>query len=199
MMKMKNYLLLLTLLLSGCSLFSPVNTQPPATYVLNAVPHLLNKQVGRSGTLMVLPPDTRPIYDTTQIAYSTKQYQISFFGENRWAETPSQMLQPLLVQTLLNTHRYHAVVTPPYAGRYSYVLRTHILTLQQDFTHSPHTVNWVVRADIFNAATNQIIASKQFVVSEPIRQLTPYAGVLAANRATEKLLTQLMRFCLANS
>ena len=36
---------------------------------------------------------------TTQMAYSTEAYQIAYFAKNEWAETPSQMIQPLIVKT----------------------------------------------------------------------------------------------------
>lgn len=196
MKQVKYSIILWSLLLSSCSLLSPVKTEPSATYLLNTVPHCLPKKQTRPLTLLVLPPDTRPVYNTTLMAYTIKPYQVSYFARNQWAETPSQMLLPLIVQTLQNTHYFHAVVTPPYSGRYNYLLTTQILTLQQNYICCPHVVEMSVRAQLLRGSTSQVVATKQFNVLVPIRQRTPYCGVYAANRATAIILTELAYFCL---
>src|SRR5579863_6715718 len=104
-------LLFVALTLSSCSLFSPVNLSKDSTYMLNAAPQLSHKKRMHSITLLVLTPETRPAYNTTQMAYSIKPYQVGYFSQNQWAETPSQMIQPLMVQTLQSAHYFHAVVT----------------------------------------------------------------------------------------
>jgi len=58
------------------------------------VPH----EPGRAATLLVLLPEISPAYDTARMAYSVKLYQLAYFRDNEWAETPAQMIQPLLVQ-----------------------------------------------------------------------------------------------------
>lgn len=184
------------LMLSGCSLLLPVKSEPQSTYVLSCVPSHMATYRPHSSTLMVMPPEITPAYNTTEMAYTIKPYQIAYFSQNRWAETPAQMLHPLLVQTLQNTHFFHAVVTLPYAGNYDYVLSTQILQLLQDFTWCPARVQFTVRVQLSCVATNKVIATKQFTVLEPYRQHSPYAGVFAANRATAKILREITLFSL---
>lgn len=183
------------LALSGCSFFSPVKLENKSTYVLNSLPSSLPKKAMRPITILVLTPETRPAYNTMQMAYTVKPYQLAYFTQNQWAETPSQMLQPLIVQTLQNTHLFHAVVSPPFMGRYDYVLATEILQLQQDFSVKPSRVDIKLRAQLTNSATNTVIATREFTVNEHILQRTPYGGVLAANRGTQTLLRELAHFC----
>lgn len=184
-------------LLSGC--LSPVQSDTTSTYVINTTPIHIPKKATRSATILVLQPETRPIYNTTQMAYTVKPYQVSYYARNQWAETPSQMIQPLIVQTLQNTHAFHAVVTPPYSGRYTYLLATQILKVQQNFLRCPSVFEVSVQAQLTRAATNQIIATKQFAVSVPIPHRTPYSGVIAANRATAIMLSELADFTLQNT
>ena len=193
----KVLILLGALSLSGC--LSPVKTDPVNTYEITTVPSHIPVSRMRSTTLLVTQPDTSPAYNTANMAYSMRPYQLSYFSQNRWSETPSQMLLPLIVQTLQNTHYFHAVVTPPFSGRYSYVLSTQITKLQLDYTHRPALLRLAINAQITSTMSNQIIAAKQFSVTEPIRQGTPYSGVFAANKATAKLLTQLTEFSLKNT
>lgn len=182
------------LLISSCTLLSPVKSEPATKYVLSSLPDHIPKKRVQVGTMLVLPPETRPLYNTTQMAYTLLPYQVAYFAKNKWAETPSQMLQPLIVDALQRTHYFHAVMMPPYVGQYDYVLNTHILTLQQDYSRLPARIQLTVRAEISHVATNQLIAAREFSIQEPIWQKTPYAAVIAANRATANLLRQLISF-----
>jgi cholesterol transport system auxiliary component len=45
-------------------------------------------------------------------------------------------------------------------------------------------------------ATNQVIATKELSVREPMRERSPYAGVMAANEAIAKVLRELASFII---
>lgn len=199
---MKNKLIIILLCglsLTGCSMFSPVVTDDSSTYMLTTIPSNIPKHPRHAGTLLVMTPDTQPAYNTTHMAYTTKKYQIAYFGRNQWAETPSQMLLPLIVQSLQNTEYYRAVASSPYMGKAEYLLTTQIIKLQQNFVHRPPSVEFFLRAQLTRLTTNQVIATKQFSIVTPIRENSPYGGVLAANDATGKLLASLTNFCVENT
>jgi cholesterol transport system auxiliary component len=180
-------------ILSSCGLLSPVKMETNK-YVLNKIPGDLPKENSRAASLSVLIPETNPIYDTTQMAYTNQPYQIAYFSQNEWGETPSQMIQPLIVQAIQNTNYFNVVLSQPHFGRHTYALRTEILELKQDFTSNPATLELVLRFQLSREATNQIIATKELSVRQPMLEKTPYAGVVAANDATAKLLLELARF-----
>jgi cholesterol transport system auxiliary component len=71
---------------------------------------------------LVLVPETEALYATTQMAYTIQAYQIAYFSENEWAETPSQMIQPLIVETLRHTHYFSEVMSVPDFGRHTFAL-----------------------------------------------------------------------------
>lgn len=182
-------------ILSGCALFSPVKIDTK-TNVLSNIPLDLPSETIHSATLLVLVPETEPIYATTQMAYTTRAYQIAYFGQNEWAETPSQMIQPLIVTTLQNTHYFSDILSPPDFGRHTFALRTEILELKQDFTSEPAMLQLTMRFQLSREITNQIISTKELSVREPMRERNPYAGVAAANEAIEKVLRELARFII---
>jgi len=179
--------------LSGCTLFSPVNIDTTKN-VLNSIPPDLPSEGIHPDTLLVLAPETMPAYATTQMAYSTQAYQIAYFTKNVWAETPSQMIQPLVVQTLRNTHYFSEVLSPPYFGRHTFALRIEILELNQDFTSEPAMLQLTMRISLSREATNQLVATKELSVRQPMREKNPYAGVVAANEAMSTLLRELAKF-----
>ena len=189
----------ITTFITACSLLSPVQTEQPKSYLLNKVPAHVGKASHRSKTILVTQPTTSPVFDTTQMAYTSKQYGVSYFVHNQWAETPSQMLLPLMVQTLSNMHAYRAVIAPPFGAHTDYVLNTQINQLMQNFTHYPAVLQFSMRAEIVSMVTNKVVASKQFVVSLPIDRQTPYDGVVVANDAVAVVLRQLAEFCRAHT
>jgi len=180
-------------LMSGCALMSPAQVESTKA-VLNKLPGELQQQATRAATLLVFPPETRPVYDTTQMAYTTRAYQVAYFSRHEWAETPSQMLQPLLVTTLRHTRAFSAVLMPPHVGRVSYTLRSEIVELLQDFMTQPATLRLGLRIELSDDTTGRVIASTDIVLREPMQQQTPEAGVVAANEAVAKALQEVARF-----
>lgn len=180
-------------LVSGCALLSPIKVDTKK-YELNTIPLDLPIEKTRPSTLLVLPPETKPMYATTQMAYTTKAYEIAYFSQNEWAETPSQMIQPLIVETLRRTRHFSEVLPSPDFGRHTFVLRTEILELKQDFTSDPAVLHLSMRCSLSREASNQVIAVKGLTVRESMQERTPYAGVVAANEAMGKLLGEFARF-----
>lgn len=185
-------------LLAGCSsLLSPVKTSRITTYELTAVPDFCADRKTHPTTLLIPEPQSSPAFNTTEMAYTVRPYEISYFANNRWSDSPPVMLKSLMVQTLQNTHYFRAVVPAPFVGRYDYILSTQLLKLQQNFCKGRcSSVELVLRAQLINAATNQVIASKQFSVVQAAPYASPYGGVIAANCATKIVLREVAEFSL---
>jgi cholesterol transport system auxiliary component len=95
---------------------------------------------------------------------------------------------------LQKTHYFRAVVTPPFMGRYDYVLSTQIVTLQQNYIYHPARYEMTIRAELSSATSGRVIAVKEFALSMPLSSYTPYGGVVAANQLTTKFLRELAVF-----
>jgi len=186
--------LLLCLLLSSCSLFAPVKSEPPTTYLINAAPYPATAKTHTKVSLLVNTPDGNPIYNSTAIAYTTHPYQIGYFVKSAWAEAPTQMLQPLIIQALQRTHYFQRVGSATSVGQYSYILNTHLVELEQDFSCTPPRLRLVLRAEIIQASSNQVLSAQEFRVNERIVRNDTYTGVIATNRATVQILNQLAAF-----
>ncbi|MCD6039832.1 MAG: hypothetical protein K0S27_1232 [Gammaproteobacteria bacterium] len=189
------FIIAASFLLSACSVFSPIKTDQPTSYLLNTLPKPITKKPKHRMTLIVAPPSASQIYNTTQMAYTLQSYQISYFAKNRWADTPAQMVHSLLVQTLQDMHYFYAVGMPPMSGYYDYVLNTQLLQFEQRFSGDLSQFIITLRVQLVKMGNNQIIATRQFTAVEPALENTPHGGVVAANRATTKILAQVARFC----
>lgn len=191
-------MLLGALAASGCSVLPPPAAEATKA-IITKMPASVPQRAADGATLLVFPPETAALYATTQMAYATQAYQIEYFSQHEWGETPSQMLLPLLVKTLENTHAFTTVLTPPYQGHYSYALRTGITQLMQDFTVDPAVLVLSLRLQLSDGSTDRIIATKTISLREPMRRKTPDAGVDAANDAAAKALEETARFVLDNT
>lgn len=187
------------LFFSACSVLSPVQPKEPTKYMLSRTPACVPVKRTHHKIMLVSVPETRPVYNTNQMAYTLRPYQMAYFSRNEWAETPTQMLHPLLVQTLQNTHYFQAVMVPPYTGRYEYMLNTQLLEFKEDYTQRVPVFVMKVNAQLYKIATNQIYAARQFTTTIVMPQNSPYGGVYAANAATANILEQISIFCLKNT
>jgi cholesterol transport system auxiliary component len=184
------------LAITGCALLSTPPKVIVEKAILTEVPHDLPQRTNRGDTVLVFPPKTTALYDTTQMAYSTQPHEVAYFSEREWGETPSQMLYPLVVRTLENTHAFRAVLTEPFAARYTYALRTELLELIQDFGSESASLVLTLRFQLIDYGAKTLIATKQVSVREPMHERNSYAGVMAANEATAKALQQMAQYVL---
>ncbi|MBA3660579.1 MAG: membrane integrity-associated transporter subunit PqiC [Gammaproteobacteria bacterium] len=179
------------LAISSCSVFSPVKLKPDRTYIIDSEPAAVVKKRKRNVTLLVMKPDTVSAYDTKEMAYTRKPFEVNFYTQSHWVERPEEMLQPLIVDTLQRTHYFHAIVSPPFSGRYNYILNTQILKLEQDFTQTPAILKFYIRTQLTKASSNRILNISVYKIEQPIQACSAYSGVIAANIATVRFLRAL--------
>ena len=111
--------------LSGCALMTPTSVEVTKA-MLNLPPVDLPQNRACGTTLLVFPPQTQSIFDTTQMAYTTHANQVTYFSRHEWGETPSQMLLPLLTGAMRGTQCFRAVVNPPDPFAEARALRTQV-------------------------------------------------------------------------
>jgi cholesterol transport system auxiliary component len=180
---------------AGCALVAPPES-PMVTSLLDEMPAQVPHKARGGATLLLFTPQARPAVDTTQMAYTVRAHQLAYFARNQWAETPPQMLEPLLVRTLEATGAFSAVLTPPQTGSVALGLRTEIVDLVQDFTQDAPVLRLSVRAVLSDEAANRTIATHEWTLREPMPQKSPTAGVLAANQAVARMLPEIAAFVL---
>jgi cholesterol transport system auxiliary component len=185
------------MLLAACAL---APAEPPMTSsLIDQLPSALPQRPRSAATVLVLRPEARPAYDTTQMAYSLRPHHIAYYARNQWGETPPHMLQPLLVRALEGTGGFRAVITPPLAPAATYELHTEVLDLVQDFGPEPPLLRLSLRAQLRQAEGQRTVAAREIVVQEPMREKSPAGGVAAANLAMQQALRDLSAFVLEHA
>ncbi len=191
--------LVLAMLLAGCAAVQPPRVESSALYLLEARPAAAAKRPQRGLVLAVNPPTARPGFDTSQIVYVRQPHKLEYYAKNRWADTPSRMLAPLLAQALEQAGAFRAVVRTTNPIPADLRLDTELIRLQQDFTAQPSRVELALRAQLYDVNSKKVLAVRDFDATETAASEDAYGGVMAANRALERVLLQLTDFCAAES
>ena len=188
-------LALAVLLLPAC--IAPPRPAPVQALLLDTLPASVPQAPPGVHALLVRRPEARPLLDTQRMAYRDAAHQVGHFGLHRWAETPAQMLQPLLVRTLERTGHFPAVLQAPAAAPARYVLRTELQELLQDHSVSPPVLRLALHMQLSDAGAGRVLVTREITRTRPLRQPTPVAGVAAANEALADALADLAGAVLA--
>jgi cholesterol transport system auxiliary component len=186
-------------LLAGCVGMQPPQAEAPAIYVLDARPAAKPARPQRDLMLVVSAPRARAGFDTAQMAFVREPHELEYFAKSRWADTPSRMLAPLLVQALEQTGGFRAVVQAPSAVPADLRLDTELIRLQQNFGTRPPQVEIALRAQLVDLRSRRVLATAEFEEVEPTTREDAHGGVIAANRALQRLLARLADFSAEQS
>ena len=145
--------------------------------------------------LVVAVPRAAAGYDSTRMVYLQRPQELQAFAFHEWADTPAQMLAPLLVRALQGSGTFRAVLLAPTAATSALRLETQIIRLQHDFTSQPSRVRLTLQAVLLDSTTRQVLAAREFDETVPAQAANPVAGAAAAQQATQQVLSALAAFC----
>ncbi|MDP2441358.1 ABC-type transport auxiliary lipoprotein family protein [Rhodoferax sp.] len=192
--------------LSACSALAPASAPATIFYALNnPVPEHARTVTGptpgasTAPTLLINPPHAAAGFDSPRIIYLREAHKLDYFALSQWVEPPARMLGPLLVTAIEKTGAFRAVVLMPGAASGELRLDTDLVRLQHDFQTRPSQVRLTLRATLVDDQTRRVLAWHEFEAAEPADSEDAYGGVLAANRAVQKVADQLARFLAATA
>jgi cholesterol transport system auxiliary component len=191
--------LLVAALLGGCTGLPTAQVPSPDLFVLEAKPIAAVANAKRDLVLEVAKPRARPGFDTPQMAYVQRPYELDYFANSRWADTPSRMLAPLFVQALEDSGAFKAVVQGPDPVPADLRVDLELVRLQQDFRIRPSRVELTVQAQLFDLHARRVLATRTFDEIETAPTDDAYGGVTAANAALQRLLQSVATFCVDES
>jgi len=176
----------------------PANATAPKSYLLDIPFESLSTSNPQGKVLLVSMPQAAAGYDTVGLMYIRTPYVLEYYTESKWIDTPAQMLLPLLVHSLEATGYFNAVLSAN-AAAVSGELRldTEIIRLYQDFQIEPSQVHLVLRAQLLNMVTRQVIATHVFEVKEFSPSQNAEGNVVATNQAITNVLKIITKFVMA--
>jgi len=187
------------LLLCGCSVLPKPEPEVLNLYVLEVNPQELSPRTpdANAPVMIISVPRAQGGYDTARMAYVTQPYGLRYFTRSRWADTPANMLAPLLADALQAIGGFSVLYAAPGSISASFRLDTELIRFHQDFTRQPSVLQITLRATLVDLRSNRVLATHRYEISEPADSEDAYGGVVAANKAVHRLVEQLADFCLA--
>jgi cholesterol transport system auxiliary component len=181
-------------LFSACTL-GPTETSAPRTYFLNPEiswenPYGYGARIGTS-VLLIPQPKAQAGFDSARMAYLLRPYEVNYYAFNQWADTPARLLHRIMVENLDKTGLWSAVLQSPGAVPAQYRLDCDNLVLEQQFFSSPSRIRLALRAQLIETKKQSVLGTRYFELFEAAPSEDAYGGVLAANHAAGKLLTEM--------
>ncbi len=194
---------LLALVTSGCISFRG-GSEAAHTYQLSleGAQREVHAADGNSPVVQLSPPQAEPGFETPRMVYLKRPYELEYFAANQWADTPANMVAPLLAQSLSQSGILRDVVLLPSLVPGDYRLDVYGFALQQEFFQQPSRVRVTARAQLVDLKLSMIVGLQRFEAVEPAPSENAYGGVVAANRAVAVLLDQIgswLRQCVQHS
>lgn len=177
---------------------SPVKLPVTNQYQLSAYSNKRFVPHSRQVSIWVTAPEAVAGYQTDQMLYVIKPFQIDSFTKNSWTNPPGDMLYPLIVQSLQKTGFFNAVMSSTYSQGADYRLDTQLLSLKQNFLRKPSVLEFSVKVVLTRVADNKVIASQVISQQIPCLAETPYGGVVAANKASNQFTAILSDFVVSH-
>ena len=144
--------------------------------------------------VVVNPPENAPGHTGRQMLYQRNPNQIERFAFSRWAASPAVMIEPLLLDALRRSNRYDAVLASPAPVRADLRIENDNLWLIQRFDGEGSYIELRMSSQIYVPVARRLIASQDFSYREQTGDATPAGGVLAAERAVQRLLRDFREF-----
>ena len=193
----------LALVTSGCISFRG-GSEAAHTYQLSleGAQREVHAADGNSPVVQLSPPQAEPGFETPRMVYLKRPYELEYFAANQWADTPANMVVPLLAQSLSQSGIWRDVVLLPSLVPGDYRLDVYGFALQQEFFQQPSCVRVTARAQLVDLKLSMIVGMQRFEAIEPAPSENAYGGVVAANRAVAALLDQItvwLRECVGHS
>ena len=101
------------------------------------------------------------------------------------------MLTPVLVQALEQTGHWRAIVPMPTSVRGDHRMDIDQVVLVQDFLQKPSQVRVALRIQLLKLPEYLVLGTRLFDVAEETPNDDAYGGVVAANRAVERLVKEV--------
>ena len=188
--------LLMATWLVGCSSpFAPRETKSTQTYLLEWTAPTTDIKLNASGpTLLVSPVRAAAGFGSSDMLYVKQTHQLERFAHHRWADAPARMLEPLLIRACEQSGLLRAVAGAGKQLQAGLRLDSELLQLQQVFGGPGSQIELTLRVALVDVASGKLLATANLSFTESADENTPYAGVLAANRAVGQLLEQVQGF-----
>lgn len=130
------------------------------------------------------------LYRDDHLVYGSGPVQLGVYSDRRWAETPADMVQDLLIATLRSSGQYRSVSRLGSGTRGGYIVRSNLEALYE--VDRPALVaRFAMRAELFDSKAGATVWVGNYAHDEPVNGRDVAAVVEALNRNVRAGMQQL--------
>ena len=178
------------MLLTGC--LGIRQAQPPIEYY---TPEYDPPNIGESAplplTLKIEPFVTSPVYDSTRIAYTSRNFKRNEYATHRWRAVPGELVGALLARDFAHASLFKAVVLSESVPACSHLLTGTVeefyLRSDNDRREAVLSVSITLSSLMSKDVQDAVLFQKRYAYREICLQQTPEAFVEAMSRALRQL------------
>jgi ABC-type uncharacterized transport system auxiliary subunit len=180
------FVLLLAGAVAGCGASRPVKY-----YVLDIGPAPANASSPQYPiTLLVARITASSLYRNDRLVYGNGQVQLGTYEYERWAASPAEMMQDMVIATLRSSGKYRSVSRINSSVRGDYVVHGHLYAL--DDVKSPGlSARFSIELELFDTKKSATVWSGSYTHDEPVSGKQVSDVVEAQDRNVRAGLTQL--------
>jgi len=179
-------LLMLAMLVAGCGAARPVKY-----YVLDMNPAPTSSASAQIPvTLLVGRMVASHLYHDDRLVYGSGPVQLGTYEYDRWAESPADMVQEMLVTILRSSGQFQSVSKVTTSVRGQYVVRGHLYSMYG--VDQPELVaRFTIQLELYDPATRTTVWSQIYTHDEPVQGKTVPDIVIAMDKNVTAGLHQL--------
>ncbi|HTV57778.1 MAG TPA: ABC-type transport auxiliary lipoprotein family protein [Verrucomicrobiae bacterium] len=141
-------------------------------------------------TLLVGRLDASLLYRTDRLAYGSGPVELGLYEDHRWASTPVDMVQDLLISSLRSTGDFRSVSRLGSAVRGDYIIRGHLYSLYE--VDKPELVGrFSVQIELYDPKSRSVLWSGTYTHDEPAKGNTVADVIEALNLNVSQGLHEL--------
>ena len=189
---MKNLILILTLILSGCVLKQESKIQ---NIVLKSDENL-SLSYKKSDKILKIKKASLPLYLNSRFISYQKNGFYDKYAYYLWGDLPSNLYVNLLFSKLEKSEIFKAVISQESALQSDFVLESRIDCFEQILNEKENLVKISLSVNFINSYRNQIIAHKNFTIKENIKDKND--TFRAFDRALNKIANEIILWLSLN-
>jgi len=141
-------------------------------------------------SLLVGHVNTSHLYRDDRLVYGSGPVQLGVYTDRRWAETPADMVQDLLISSLRSSGQYRSVSRLGSNARGGYVVRSNLEALYE--VDQPALVGrFAMRVELFDSKAGATVWVGNYSHDEPVNGKDVAAVVEALSRNVRAGMQQL--------
>jgi ABC-type uncharacterized transport system auxiliary subunit len=141
------------------------------------------------------------LYRDDRVVFGNGTGELGLYETQRWVETPIDMMEAVILQTLRASGRFRTVQPMGSDAVGDYIVRGHLISLDE-IDAVPLVARFSIELDLFDRKTGTTVWTGTYTHDEPVNEKTVAAVVEAFSRnvhtGIDQLTTSLTDYCASH-